>query len=209
MALQSQDNVIPTGQLKPGADWGLFNNITFLVQQMLTKVQTVALVNVVAVSNAGELSPVGTVDVQPMVSQIDAFGIPTPHAPIFSVPYFRLQGGVNAIIIDPVVGDIGICLVCNRDISKVKATKRASVPGSNRTFSFSDGLYLGGVLNGVPNQYVSFGSAGVEIVSPGTVSVTAPNIALNGSLTNNGVNIGSTHHHGGVATGSGVTSGPS
>ena len=58
----------------------------------------------------------------------------------------------------------------------------------------SDGLYLGGVLNGAPTNYIEFSGGGVNIVS--------------GTLKHNGVNIGATHVHGGVEPGGGNTSTP-
>ena len=33
---------------------------------------------------------------------------------IHNVPYMRIQGGANGIILDPAIGDIGIATVCDR-----------------------------------------------------------------------------------------------
>jgi hypothetical protein len=181
----------------------------FLIRQVLATVAGSALVLVRAVTNTGGLAAVGYVDVQPMVNQIDGAGNATPHGTIHHLPYFRLQGGANAIILDPQVGDIGIAVFADRDISSVKATKKVANPGSRRRNSMSDGIYIGGVLNGVPSQYITFTSAGIAMVSPTAVLIQAPVIGLNGSvaatgtLTSNGHDISSTHHHSGVQTGSG------
>jgi hypothetical protein len=179
MVSQSQDaNGIPSGQQKPSTTWGDFNNIAFLVAQALSKMQTSTLVRIEKCTNAGGLSPVGFVDVTPLVSQIDGKGKPTPHVTIYNLPYFRLQGGANAVIIDPEPGDLGIAVFASRDISKVKSTKKAAPPGSFRQYSFSDGMYLGGVLNGTPTQYVQFNSTGITIHSPTLVKLEAPDIQL-------------------------------
>ncbi len=178
MVLPSSDSEIPTGQQKPSDSFGDFNNISFLVRQAIGKLQTATLVKVVACTNAGALSPVGFVDVVPMVSQLDGVGNPTEHTTIFNVPYFRLQGGANAIIMDPEVGDIGIACFASRDISKIKSTKAPGNPGSYRQFSFSDALYIGGMLNAVPTQYVQFSSEGIKILSPQLINLTAPNITM-------------------------------
>jgi len=85
------------------------------------------------------------------------------------------KGGKNGIIIDPEVGDIGLCAIANRDISKIKATKAEAMPGSNRTFSLSDGIYLGGCLNGSPDQFIQFNSSGITITSPTNVTINATN----------------------------------
>lgn len=200
---------IPTGDLLPSTNQSETNRQTFAIQQLLSRVQTATLVRVDAVTNDGGLSPVGFVDVTPLVNQVDGAGNPTPHVTIFNIPYFRLQGGANAIVLDPQVGDIGICIFASRDISKVKVTKKQANPGSFRKYSFADGLYLGGYLNGTPSQYVQFSTAGIRIHSPTLVKLDAPSVEVTSTtFTHNGVNIGSTHHHNGVTTGSGNTGGP-
>ena len=179
MASQSQaDDGVTSGQQRPQSTWGEFNNIAFLVQQALGKMQTATLVRVESCTNAGGVSPVGFVDVTPLVNQIDAQGNPTPHVTIHNVPYFRLQGGANGVIIDPVAGDIGVCVFASRDISKVKSTKKQANPGSFRQYSFSDGMYLGGMLNGTPTQYVQFSAAGIKIHSPTAVVLEAPDVQI-------------------------------
>lgn len=184
MASQSSEaNSIPTGSLKPSSTWGEFNNITFLVQQALSKMQTATLVRVTSCTNSGGLSAVGFVDVVPLVNQIDGKGNQTPHGTIHNVPYLRVQGGGNGIILDPQSGDIGVCVFASRDITKVKSTKSAANPGSFRQYSFSDGLYLGGMLNGTPSQYVRFGGDGITIHSPTAVTIEAPVVSINASTS--------------------------
>ena len=51
---------------------GEFDRIAFMVQQALGKMQTATLVRVESCTNAGGVSPVGFVDVTPLVNQIDA-----------------------------------------------------------------------------------------------------------------------------------------
>lgn len=179
MASQSQAaDGVTSGQQRSQSTWGDFNNIAFLVQQALGKMQTATLVRVESCTNAGGVSPVGFVDVTPLVNQIDAQGNPTPHVTIHNMPYFRLQGGANGVIIDPVAGDIGVCVFASRDISKVKSTKKQANPGSFRQYSFSDGMYLGGMLNGTPTQYVQFSAAGIKIHSPTAVVLEAPDVQI-------------------------------
>lgn len=178
MSTQSQ---IAVGQLTPWSTWGKFNNIAFVVQQLLSKMQTATLVEVVACSNEGDLSPVGTVDVKPCVNQVDSAGNPYPHTTIFNVPYLRLFGGNNgnAIILDPQPGDIGVAVFASRDVSSVKNNQAAANPASGRQYDFSDALYLGGMLNGgTPAQYLRFSSDGIEIVSPNAAEIKAPMITL-------------------------------
>lgn len=179
MASPSSDaNGIPSGQLKAASTWGEFNNMAFVVQQALGKMQTATLVRVESCSNAGALSPVGLVDVTPLVNQLDGQGNPTPHATIHNVPYLRMQGGANGVIMDPQKGDVGVCVFASRDISKIKATKKQGNPGSFRQYSFSDGMYLGGMLNGTPTQYVQFSATGIRIHSPSQVKLDAPDVLI-------------------------------
>lgn len=178
----------PAGFLDPSSSWGIYNSLQFFVQQSLAKVQTATIVKVVACSNNGGVSVVGTVDVQILVNQITGQMLATPHVTMYSLPYLRIQGGTNAVIIDPQPGDIGIAVFASRDITNVKSTKTQANPGSFRMHDFGDGMYLGGLLNGSPSQFVQFTSSGITLISPGTITLQAPNIVLNGALQQTGGN---------------------
>lgn len=186
MALPSSAaDQLPNGALNPSSTWGELNNMAFVIQQMIGRMQTATIVRVEACTNTGGLSPVGFVDVTPMVNQVDAAGSPTPHVTIFNMPYFRIQGGANGIIIDPEKGDIGIAVFASRDISKVKNTREQGNPGSHRQYSYSDGLYIGGVLNGAPEQYIQFNSSGIKVVSPNALNINVDGVCnLNASTVN-------------------------
>ncbi|KAG0772438.1 hypothetical protein G6F22_015737 [Rhizopus arrhizus] len=168
-----------TGQAQAGEGVGEYGALMFLINQALARLSTATLVRVVSVTNDGGLSPVGFVDVQPLVNQLDGAGNAVPHAVLHQLPYFRLQGGTDAVILDPKVGDIGMAAFGSRDLSAVKASKQQSNPGSWRTHDMADGLYFGGLLNGTPVQYVQFTAGGINVVSPSKVTVQAPNIELN------------------------------
>ena len=168
----------PLGMLRSFSQWGVYNNIYFAISQALEKVQTSAVVRVVACSNDGGVSPVGTVDVQILVNQISGQGNPTPHVTMYGLPYLRIQGGANAVIIDPRPGDLGISVFASRDITNVKSTKAQSNPGSFRMHDFSDGMYLGGLLNSAPSQYVQFTDDGITVLSPTAITITAPAITI-------------------------------
>ena len=190
----------------------------FIISSMINRIQTVTLVQIKGVKASG-VNPVGTVDVQPLVAQLDGQGGIHQHGVIYNIPYFRLQGGSNAIIIDPKVGDIGMCGFCSRDISSVKSNKAASAPGSYRRFDYADGLYFGGFLNGTPSQYVFFKDSGIDIVSTGEITMrgskvtidapveTTATITASGDVSGGGVSL-MNYTHGGVQTGSGKTEKP-
>lgn len=177
------------GQIDPQATSSEYNTRQFQIDQALALVRTATPVKVMAVTNTGGLSPVGFVDIQPIVNQLDGAGNKVVHGTVFNVPYFRLQGGASAVIIDPKVDDIGLAIICDRDISTVKATKDQANPGSFGRFDISDAIYLGGILNGDVTQYIQFNDDGVTIGSPtkvkmacGTmlVSVTPTRVDLGG-----------------------------
>lgn len=157
-----------------------FDVLRFFFRRQQAGIRIATIVQVLAVTNSGAVSAVGFVDVQPLVQQIDGAGNTVNLPPVYNVPYLRIQGGTNAVILDPQVGDLGICLFADRDISAVKSTKAMAAPGSNRSSNLSDGLYLGGILNGVPQQYVQFNSSGITVLSPNFVTVKAPNMKLDG-----------------------------
>ncbi|CUJ00207.1 Mu-like prophage protein gp45 [Achromobacter aegrifaciens] len=168
-----------TGQARPAEGGDEYGAMMFVIGQALARLSTSTVVRVVAVTNAGGLAPVGFVDVQPLVNQLDGAGNAVPHGVLHHLPYFRLQGGTDAVILDPKVGDLGIAVFASRDISAVKASKAQANPGSWRSYDMADGLYVGGLLNGTPVQYVQFTAGGINVVSPSKVTVQAPNIELN------------------------------
>ncbi len=181
-----------------------FNATSFLVEQLLNKSNTATLVQVKSV-NLTTL----TVDVVPLVSQVAGDNTLMPHTTIFGIPFVRVQGGANAVIINPKVNDIGLAVFADHDISVVKETKKESPPGSKRRFAMSDGVYIGGLLNGTPTQFIEFTDTGITVTSPMIVTINASVVAINSSsLTHNGKNIGSTHTHTGVQTGGGITGAP-
>lgn len=138
------------------------NGLNFAIQQAMLKLQTSLPVRVEAVRNTG-VSPVGVVDIQVLVDMVDGQGNTVQHGTISNVPYFRLQGGTNAVIVDPSPGDIGMACFCSRDISAVKSVKDAAPPGSWRSHDFSDALYLGGFLNGTPTSYIQITQGGILV----------------------------------------------
>lgn len=166
------------GQETPGSIASEYNMLAFVVRQLIAKIQTITLVKVISCTNAGELALAGTVAVQPLVYQMTGNRVAVDHGVIYDVPYLRVQGGNTAFIIDPAPGDIGICGFCSRDISNVKKARGPATPGSLGMFDYADGLYWGGVLNGLPSQYVRASADGLELHSPVKVRITAPVIEI-------------------------------
>lgn len=146
----------------------------FLMQQFLMSKAFITIALVTSVNDSGEV-----VSVKPMVEGFTGGGDRIPSGVISGVPVWRLQRGASSVIMPPVAGDIGLIAICDRDITAVKATQESALPGSNRTHSYSDAIYLGGVLNAEPSQYVKFANDGIDIVSPLVVQVNGNTVVVN------------------------------
>lgn len=169
----AENNLGYPGVQSPGYGSDGWGAVAFIAQQLISRICTTTLVKVVKVTNDGGLSPAGLINVQPLVNQVDTTGKPVPHAVIFNIPYLRMQGGANAIIIDPQVGDIGYVGFGSHDLSGVIAAKAQANPASFRRFDMADAVYIGGVLNGAPTQYVQFNATGIKIHSPHKITLDA------------------------------------
>lgn len=163
------------GQLDPNDFANEFAVTCFIVRQMIGRLDTMKLVQVQKVTGGGgAIAAAGTVDVLPLVNQIDGNNNATPHGTVYGLPWWRLQGGTGAVICDPAVGDIGYVSVSDRDISSVKTNKARSNPGSRRKYDIADGVYVGGLLNSAPTQYIAFADAGISVVdAAGNMIVTS------------------------------------
>lgn len=193
------------------------NTQQFLMSQFLMGKSFITLGVIASVSEDGKV-----VSVKPMVEGFTGNGDINPNSVINGVPVWRLQRGSSAVIMPPVVGDIGMIAICDRDISAVKATKKPALPGSNRTHNYADAIYLGGVINAEPSQYIKFSDAGIDVVSPldvnvngrnvainaeGKASVNAPVIELNGAVTQGKGTNGGNADFGGSVTATGEVTG--
>ena len=113
----------------------------------------------------GGVGAAPTVDVQPLINQVDGLGNPTNHAPIYGLPVSRVHSGNGAIISDPVAGDDYILSIPDRDISKYLASGQQASPDSKRRSSLSDGILHHAVRSPTPTQYVYFKPAGGFVVA--------------------------------------------
>ena len=157
-----------------------FNRTRFEFEELIKNMYTSLPVKVMAVKTGG-LAPVGYVDIQPIVQQATSDCKLVDYPLITNAPYFRLQGGSNAVIIDPQEGDIGMAIFSSRDISSVKRARTIAPPGSLRKQDLSDAVYVGGILNAEPVQFIQFKDDGILIYSPSDVTVQAPTVTIDAS----------------------------
>jgi hypothetical protein len=145
----------------------------FIIQKLIRGIHTCDLVRVLAVRPVSDR--VGFVDLLPLVQDVDTADVRIVQTPIFNVPYFQYQGGPSAIILTPEPGDIGLAMFAERDISNVKTTLQEGPAATARVYSSGDGLYIGGVLNPAPTQWIRFEPAagGITVVTPGDFTLQA------------------------------------
>lgn len=210
------------------------NALMFLIENVIkNRVNTAIPVIVTSVNAGGSDSPAGRVTVRALVNQRDAEGNILPPSELFEVPYSRIQGGVAAIVIDPIPGDIGLAVFAQQDSSNVTAGTAAPVTaGSFRYFDMADGFYIGGFLNQAPSIYMELAQDGTAVVhAPQKIRLESPLIEITGQMVQTGedssegsvmvngfTNIGGTvvsngvvletHTHGGVTPGGGNTGQP-
>lgn len=172
------------GQQDFTTDASQYNATAFQIQQALRKINTAEPVRVVSVQ-PGAVGPVGMVSVQPVVNLVTGAGDGMEQSTLYQLPYLRIQGGENAVIVDPKAGDIGLAVYAMRDTETVKANRdgKAANPGSARMYSKGDGFYLGGFLNGQPKRYVMVDDTGITLddgqggkleLKGGKLTITAP-----------------------------------
>lgn len=178
-------------------------SLKYIFQKLLSGAFFIELVQVIAIRGS---APNLVVDVLPLVARTGPSGAMIDNSPIYNVPVWRLQRGGSAVIMNPVAGDIGMIAVCDRDNSIARANRKPSVPGSKRTHSKSDAIYLGGLLNSQPTQFIEFADGAINITTPNpvnincsTANITAPdgvnvttplmhvsgNITAGGDITDN------------------------
>lgn len=171
------------GQQDYNTDASPYNASEFQIQQALRKINTAEPVRVTGV-NPGKVGKAGTVTVQPIVNLVTGTGEGMAQSALFSLPYLRIQGGENAVIVDPKPGDVGLAVYAMRDTEQMKqGAGEECNPGSARCYSKGDGFYLGGFLNKTPKRYVWIEDDGITLddgaggkieLKNGKLTITAP-----------------------------------
>lgn len=205
------------GQMSPYDTTSDTNIAAFICRQLIARLEIMKLVKVVAVHPGSGSPPApGTVDVQPLVRQIDYNGFPVQHGIVNGIAFWRFQFGPWAIVADPKAGDVGYVICADRDSSLVlKSAGQLANPGSRRKFSLSDGIYVGGIANAVPDAWFwlkSDGTLQFQDSSGNALTTSSGGFAwtTSGDFTVNSISVlNHTHPVAGIQTGSGdIESGP-
>lgn len=156
-------------------------NAQFFIMERFLNSKSFIMLGVVTAVRPGQNNEMSFVDLKPLVSDQGAKGNILDSGTVYSAPVWRLQRGSSAVIMDPVVGDIGLMAICDKDIRNAVESRKESLPASGRNHSPGDAIYLGGILNNAPSQYLRFMDDGIDIVSPLVINVDAPVITANAS----------------------------
>lgn len=155
-----------------------FNMINFLIDMKLNSINT-ALPVIVEEADASGTEAVGYVSVKPLIAQTDAKGNALEVPVISKLPYFRYQGGKAAVIIDPQKGDIGLAVFSQADASGIKSGQSESVvPGSFRSFSLSDGFFIGGFLDKAPEVWLEMKEGSAVLHTTEKITLEAKDIGI-------------------------------
>ena len=146
-----------------------YSMMEFIARQVMNGMATSTPAEVKAVHVDGDDI---TVDVKPLVNQIDGAGTGIAHGIIHGLPVHAMRAGPCVIRIAPRVGDIGQVMFCHNDISTVKKTKAVANPSSRRRFDWSDGVYYGGILPKTTATTI------IEIDADNNVAITAPTMNI-------------------------------
>jgi len=165
------------------------------------------------------------VQVQPLIKVVSTSGQTHSRAQIASLPVLQLGGGGFLISCNVQTGDLGWIKANDRDISLFLQTYAEAQPNTARLHDFADAVFIPDAMTGfsVPGAdasslniqndagtiRLSISSTYVQLVAgSNSVRVTAAGItssgawAHTGTLTANGVDVGSTHKHtGGTISG--------
>jgi hypothetical protein len=169
-----------------------YNALSFIIQQAIRQqVNTAIVCKVVGVS-------AGYVDVLPLVTQIDGFGEAVQPTTLYKLPYMRYHGGICAVKLDPVIGDIGLAVFAQKDCSSVGVgTTEPQKPASFRENTMGNGFYIGGFLNQEPSCYVELKQSGEVIINAPAGLTINNNVTVNGDVVASGKSLVN-HTHMGV-----------
>ena len=171
-----------------------YNALSFMMEQMIKgMVNTAIPVRVDSCTKPGVGGAAGYVSATPLVQQRGADGKSLQPVSLPQLPFFRLQCGTAAVVLDPQPGDVGLAVFSQQDASNIEAGKTDPVQaGSFRCFDMSDGFYIGGFYGQTPTTYVHLDPERGEayIKAPTKITIDAPQIELRGALTMGGASGG-------------------
>ena len=184
--------------------------ITLIEKYLRNYVNTVQPVEIVQVNEDG------SVNVKPLLKNKTTNGQVleiTDDDIIYNIPVMMLFGENCSLTFNVGIGNQGLLIACQYDITNYKANKQASEKPTNRTYSYSDGFYLPlTILNSVPESLtLTYGEKSITINNE-KISIIG-DVEVKGKITATGdVKAGDIslqeHTHGFNYTGAGQGSSP-
>lgn len=177
-----------TGQNSP------LNQHAFLHRQIQGEQRTHFAAEIVAVHNRNSMTKPCTVDIRPVLSDVDGLGQAQKPDVIYGVPVPRNQSGDSVIINDPNVGDRAHFSVFDRDHSSAQASDwKSGNPGSFRRSTLSDAVFHAVFPREAQEvkQYVRMDENGVDIRQRDghTIAMTKDGVNINGAVFDKNGNI--------------------
>ena len=164
------------------------------------------------------------VTVQARIKQPDLSYVWVTMPPLVDVPIVFPQGGGYILTFPIAVGDEVLVILASRCIDGWWQSGGVQIPPDFRMHDLSDGFALVGprsqarLVGSINPSAVELrnesGGTRVAIQSNGNVTIDAPqvnitgDVHITGALTNNGKNVGSTHLHSSVKSGSDTSGAP-
>ena len=192
------------------ADESDYNATEQQINKAFNKLNTIWIGRIVSCSSNG-VNGSKTVIAVPVVATVDGQGNQQGAVNYVELPHYRVNAGVCGIIIDPQPGDLGVFVVCKKNISK--APRRSTqTPGSFRQFNMADSVMVATIHTSAPTVYIHLKQDGnIDITAPTAVTVKAPtvNVEAEGAynLTAPQINIKGTIQVDGTITSSGNVTG--
>ena len=180
-----------------------FNAISFMVENMIKgMVNTAIPVRVDSCTKPGPGGAAGYVSATPLVMQRGADGKSLQPVSLPQLPFYRVQAGTAAVVLDPQPGDVGLAVFSQQDASNIEAGKTDPVQaGSFRAFDMSDGFFVSCHYGKTPTVYVELEQdKGITLKTPSNeitidkdggnvtvkaqakITLEAPTIELKGAL---------------------------
>lgn len=202
----------------------------FFLSKRIQQINTIILAEVLSVDNSSK-----RLSVKSLINGVATDKTPIDPPIIYNVPYGSVRGGSAGIITEFKPGDTVIVGFCQRQIDAVKRTGARSTPNLLRFHALNDAVVLSHWSNNDPNIFIKVTDDGIEIQGVGQpiqitttgdvtinsknvninatekVTITAPEIDLNGEVKAEELTIGEIpfllHTHGGVTSGTDLTGG--
>lgn len=215
------------------ADESDYNATEQQINKAFNKLNTAWIGRIVSCKSDG-VNGSKTVVAVPVVATVDGQGNQQGAVNYVELPHYRVNAGVCGVIIDPQPGDLGVFVVCKKNISKAPQGG-TQTPGSFRQFNMADSIMIATIHTSAPTVYIHLKQDGnIDITAPTAVTVKAPTVNVNaesaynltapqinikgtvqvqgtitssGNVTGAGISLNS-HRHTGVQAGGSNTGGP-